>query len=416
MTSVDYRYRAGNIVDEARKKFEDAQKRDGGPTVEERTAFERAMDDAEKDLETAKAMESAERMSTELDQPMPRISRPLDVVTSNERALEVRDAPRQRGAFRHWLRTGEVRQELRGDQARLAEYRDTIVGTDSKGGYLVTPTQISDEVVKQVNDFTFIRALARIIRVTDAKALGIRQITTRMADANWTTEVQAVTEDTTMALGRRDLTPNLLSKLSKVSMRTLLLSSDAEDLVFSELAYKFAITEEKAYLTGDGNGKPLGVFTADNNGVPTSRDVTASGTTSFNADDLVNAKFSLKQGYQQDPSCRWILHRDAVKMARKLKDLNDQYIWQPGLAVGAPNTILDVPYCMSEYAPNTFTTGLYVGIIGAFRYYWIAEVVDLVIQRLVELYAGTNEVGFIGRRWIDGSPALGEAFARIKLA
>ena len=40
----------------------------------------------------------------------------------------------------------------------------------------------------------------------------------------------------------------------------------------------------------------------------------------------------------------------------------------------------------------------------------------MMIQRLVELYAGTNEVGFIGRRWVDGSPVLEEAFSRLKLA
>jgi HK97 family phage major capsid protein len=39
-----------------------------------------------------------------------------------------------------------------------------------------------------------------------------------------------------------------------------------------------------------------------------------------------------------------------------------------------------------------------------------------MIQRLVELYAATNEVGFIGRRWVDGAPVLDEAFARLKMA
>jgi HK97 family phage major capsid protein len=30
----------------------------------------------------------------------------------------------------------------------------------------------------------------------------------------------------------------------------------------ARLAYKMSVTQEKAYLTGDGNQKPLGVFTA----------------------------------------------------------------------------------------------------------------------------------------------------------
>jgi hypothetical protein len=44
---------------------------------------------------------------------------------------------------------------------------------------------------------------------------------------------------------------------------------------------------------------------------------------------------------------------------------NDQYLWPPGLVADRPDTILDLLFFMSEYAPNTFTTGLYVGIIGA---------------------------------------------------
>ena len=39
-----------------------------------------------------------------------------------------------------------------------------------------------------------------------------------------------------------------------------------------------------------------------------------------------------------------------------------------------------------------------------------------MIQRLVELYAATNEVGFIGRRWVDGAPVQDEAFARLRMA
>ena len=71
---------------------------------------------------------------------------------------------------------------------------------------------------------------------------------------------------------------------------------------------------------------------------------------------------------------------------------------------------------MSEYAPNTFTTGLYVGIIGDFSRYWIVDSLQLQFQRLVELYAATNQVGCIGRAETDAVPVLAEAFARVKLA
>lgn len=182
------------------------------------------------------------------------------------------------------------------------------------------------------------------------------------------------------------------------------------------------MTEEKAFISGSGTGQPLGVYTASANGISTARDVTAASATAVTGDDLINLKYSLKQGYQQDKATAWIVSREFVKRTRKLKVAsttggNDlEYIWQPGLTDGAPDKILDIPYSMSEYAPAVFTTGLYVAVLGCFRFYRIAQVAEMMMQRLVELYAATNQVGIIGRRWVDGSPVLEEAFARLKLA
>ena len=71
---------------------------------------------------------------------------------------------------------------------------------------------------------------------------------------------------------------------------------------------------------------------------------------------------------------------------------------------------------MSEYVPNTFTTGLYTGVLADWRFYWIADALDMTVQRLVELYARSNQIGFIGRKETDGMPVLAEAFARVKMA
>lgn len=188
------------------------------------------------------------------------------------------------------------------------------------------------------------------------------------------------------------------------------------------MTYQFSVTQENAFLNGTGSGQPLGVFVASANGVPTSRDVAAASATVVAGDDLINAKYSLKKQYRRDPSCAWVVSRELVKRVRKLKVASTtggddlQYVWTPGLAGGAPDLILDIPYDESEYAPNTFTTGLYVAVLGCFRYFRIAELKDIPIQRLVELYAATGEVGFIGRHFVDGSAVLGEAFARLKLA
>ena len=86
------------------------------------------------------------------------------------------------------------------------------------------------------------------------------------------------------------------------------------------------------------------------------------------------------------------------------------------MRVGEPDRLLGFPVFMSEYAPNTFTASQYVGVLGAFRWYWIADSLDMEIQALWELYAETNQVAFIGRWESDGMPVLEEAFVRVQLA
>ena len=105
-----------------------------------------------------------------------------------------------------------------------------------------------------------------------------------------------------------------------------------------------------------------------------------------------------------------------MKGITQLKDGDGQYLWRPSVREGEPDTILGHPIMISEFAPNTFTTGLYVGLFADWSFYWIVDSLNFQIQRLVELYAEADQVGFIGRYEGDGAPVLEEAFVRIKLA
>ena len=295
------------------------------------------------------------------------------------------------------------------------EYRALQAGTDSAGGYLVLPEKYISQLIKAVDNETFIRQKATKHSVPDASSLGAPYLAADPADADWTTELLIGSEDSTMAFGKRSLTPHPMAKSIKVSEKLLRASSiGAESLVMQRLAYKFGVTEEKGFMTGSGALQPLGVFTASNDGISTGRDYsTGNATDSPTFDGLIGAKYNLKSQYQK--RAEWIFHRDCVAKIAKLKDGNGQYIWQASKQVGDPDRLLGLAVNMSEYAPATFTTGLYVGILGDFSNYWIADALSMRFQRLVELYAATNQVGFIGRLEVDGMPVLEEAFSRVKL-
>lgn len=316
-----------------------------------------------------------------------------------------RSAPEYRKAFDAYLRSGSP-AELRALQADI----------DTAGGYLV-PTDFSTQLIKAIDNNTFVRGLSNVLTLTRGDSIGIPSLDADPDDADWTSEVGTGNEDSAMAFGGREMTPHPLAKRLRISNKLLRTSAiDVEQLAISRLGYKFGVTQEKGFLTGSGSGQPLGVFTASALGISTGRDVSTDNTTTApTLDGLKNAKFTLKGGYWGRAG--WIFHRDVVKVIAKIKDGDGRYIWEDSVRAGEPDQLLGFPVRMSEYAPNTLTTGLYVGILGDFKAgYWIADSLAMSVQRLVELYAETNRVGFIGRLEVDGAPVLEEAFVRVKLA
>jgi len=296
------------------------------------------------------------------------------------------------------------------------EQRDLQAGSLVEGGSFVAPQEWVNEVIKAVDNAVFIRKLARVFKLAQAVSLGVPTLTADPSDADWTTELAMGNIDTTMKTGKRELKPQPMAKQIKVSNNLIQHSVvNVESLIAERFGYVFGITEEKGFLLGNGAQQPLGLFTANAAGISTGRDVsTDNTTTAMTFDGLKNALYSLKVQYQA--KAQWLHSRDGVKQLSKIKDTTNQYIWEPSVVVGAPDMLLGRPVNQSEYVPSVFTTGLYVGMIADFSQYWIAETLNFYIQRLVELHALTNQVGFIARAEVDGMPVLEEAFARIKLA
>jgi len=286
---------------------------------------------------------------------------------------------------------------------------------DDSGGFLVPPVQFVNQLIQAVDDAVWVRGLATTFQVPNAKSIGAPSLDADPADADWTTELATGSEDSTMDFGNREMVPHPVAKLLKVSNKLIRQASNVTGLVAERLGYKFGITHEKAFFTGTGASQPLGMFTASSMGISTGRDVSTGNTTSsMTTDGLTTAKYTLKGQYRG--VARWLFHRDGVAQVAKLKDGNGQYLWRESVRAGEPDILLGMPLMESEYAPNTFTTGLYVGMLANFSHYWIVDALDFTLQRLDELYAATNQVGFIGRMETDGAPVLEEAFVRVTLA
>ena len=178
---------------------------------------------------------------------------------------------------------------------------------------------------------------------------------------------------------------------------------DLESYIAREFARRIGTKEEEAFFTGDGTGKPLGILAASG-GAETG--VTAASATAVTADELMDLFYSLKSPYRKNAV--WILNDSTIKAIRKLKDNNGQYLWQPSLVAGTPDTILGRPVKTSAYMP-AIAAGAKTIAFGDFSYYWIADRQGRSFKRLNELYAANGQVGFLGSQRVDGKMILPEA-------
>ena len=307
---------------------------------------------------------------------------------------------------------------LSGNAAAIQEYRNATptLGDDAQAGSLTAPMEFRQELIKGLDDMLFMRTLARNVgTIGAAQSLGFPYRSAEATDAEWVGEIAAAPEENTLAYGRREFKPHRMAKLITLSRALVNHAPLAERAVGDEMRYRIAITQEKAYMLGDGQNKPLGLFTASESGISTARDVSTGNTaTAVTFDGLIEAKYSIKEQYLRNAS--WIMHRDMAKMLAKIKDKNDQYVWQPSVQVGQPDFLLGRPVHMSEYAPNVYTAGNYAAIFGDMKNYWIVDADVLTIQVLKELYAPNSQIGYLFDYFGDGAPVLGEAFARVALA
>ncbi len=344
-------------------------------------------------------------------------------------ATRPNETPEYRDMFFKALRSGRVRMENpipimeyqpgSGQAGSHGEYRTTMqVDVDIYGGYLVPPASMIDGILMAADEENALGGLVTDFPSEYGQTLGKLYLTGDTSVMSFAGELTSA-ESKNLQFGKRELKGHpFLRQEFKIS-RALVNSSaiNLEAFVTQRVGVMLGETKEYYSMIGTGANQPLGLFTASDDGITTSQDVsTGNETTQPTFDGLINAQGALKQAY--DNVSTWIFHRDCVTKIRKLKDGEGRYIWTMGNVVaGIPNRILDRPYRTSQYCPHTFTASNYVGIIGDFRYYYTTTVRTMAVQRLVELYALTGEIAllFDGMAF-DGMPVLAEAFRRVKLA
>ena len=312
---------------------------------------------------------------------------PVSLTEYNERrqAELPQDAPEYRTAFFHMLTARDVRD------LEPAEHRALSKATAAAGANLV-PTGFQRTLIDVLREFGVMRQVATVISTTSGEALQLPSVTSH-GTASWTAENAAYTESDEV-FGQLTLNAYKAATIIKVSEELLSDSAfNLESYIAREFGQRIGVLQNTAYVVGDGSGKPTGVATQATAGV------TAATNAAITADELVDLYHSLLPPYRARAS--WLLKDSSIKSLRKLKDTTNQYLWQPGLTAGAPDTLLGRPVLADPDMAAIGTVAI-SALFGDFSYYWIRDAGGISFQRLEELYAANGQVGFRAFHRTDG--------------
>lgn len=281
------------------------------------------------------------------------------------------------------------------------EVRNALqVGTDTEGGYLV-PDEFEHTLIEALEEENIFRGLANTIQTSS----GDRKIpiVATKGTASWVDEEGTIPESDD-SFSQVSIGAYKLATMIKVSEELLNDSVfNLESYIATEFGRRIGNKEEEAFFTGNGTGKPTGILDATGGG---QLGKTTSGATSISFDEIMDLFYSLKSPYRKNAT--FLMNDSTVKAIRKLKDGSGQYIWQPSMTAGTPDTILNRPVLTSAYMPE-IASGNKTVVFGDFKYYWIADRQGRSFKRLNELFAVTGQVGFVATQRVDGKLILPEA-------
>ncbi len=179
---------------------------------------------------------------------------------------------------------------------------------------------------------------------------------------------------------------------------------DIENFICEMIVERFSRSEEEAFFTGDGIGKPLGIIHQAQVGTVT------ENKGDINLDDIIELVYSVKKPYRENAV--FIMSEEAYACLKKFKNYNGRNIWK--VVNGEPDTLFGYPVYTTTKLDG-IESGNKPVLFGNFDYYCIAERGNRIIRRLSERYAELGQVGFIGTQRVDARLVDPEAVKSLEI-
>ena len=283
----------------------------------------------------------------------------------------------------------------------------TLSKLTAAAGANTVPTSFYDQLVAHmIETSAMLRAGVTVLNTNSGETIQIPKTTAHSSGAIVTEGSPIAASDP--AFGQQSLGSYKYGVLVQVSRE--LVDDTAVDLI-GYLSMETGRALGNAFgahlVTGTGTGQPRGVVTDATLGVTGGTGVGGA----FTGDNLIDLYYSVIAPYRNSSAANWLMKDSTVATARKIKDTTGQYIWQPGLVAGAPDSILGKNVLTDPNVASVATSAKSV-LFGDFSQYFVRLVGGVRFERSDDYAFNTDLVTY--RALLRGDGALVDLTGAIK--
>ena len=280
-----------------------------------------------------------------------------DNLTPETRADDIRRA------YDQYLRRGHERYEL------------SDVSLDSMG-YLL-PKRLESKLVNAMNTLSVLRPLCTEVTTSGDRALPVVNGHGRAA---WVPDGHPIPQ-VRDAFDRVNLDSHKLAAIIRVTNELLKDSAvDIEAYLAATFADRLAVSEEEAFIAGDGAEKPLGLIHQAKVGF------TTESAASVSIEDVLNLIFSVPEKHRRNGTL--LLNDKTLLQLYKQCAAQGQNLW-----LGKDDTFFGYRIVRCASMPDVASGSMTI-LFGDFKQVYINNNGDRSIKRLDQLFIANDHIGF----------------------
>lgn len=350
--------------------------------------------------------EKVERINAHIDG----LQAALDEVNLKLASIEMgggKDGPKDREyteAFLAHMKRGDI-------QAALNK------GADEEGGYL-TPTEWDRTITDKLVLVSPMRQIASV--QTTSRNAYTKLFNMGGTASGWVGETAARPETNTGEF--RPLTIETGEIYASPGATQQILDdaeTDLEQWLADEVQTEFAKQEGAAFVAGDGVNKPFGILTYVAGGANAAKHpfgaiaaIDSGVADGIASDSILDLIYDLPSAFTGN--ARFVMNRKTMGVVRKLKDGQNNYLWQPSYVAGQPATLAGFPVTEMPDMPDVAANAIPI-MFGDFRQGYL--IVDRIgVRVLRDPYTKKPYVLFYTTKRVGGGVVNPEPLRALRVA